>query len=279
MYKHSSLNSMRPFLLAVLVLGAGCASQSMKHGGKIDNAALLLRYDENNRKPSPIVEYLGRSPEVLLYPDGLFMISDSCQAEGKPKSPWLAGHLTPNQLTNLLAGLCSMEGFWGLQKRYVLVRGYDLPSCHVTLRIPGRPEKTVGVVGWMSTNSAPCVVTQKLGTGEPPKEFVEFAEALTRIRPDGLGAWDPGYLEIEFSDYSNALGTLKWPAKWPSLNSPLVRERWGDKIMIFPSERAPELDAFLATRSDYTAVLIDDWKTAVGYRWPLPGEKKWTPLK
>jgi hypothetical protein len=270
---------MRPILLAVLALCSSCTTESTTRR-QVDPEALLRRYVENNQKPSPIVEYRGGLVEVLVYPDGLFMVADEGSAEGQPKSRWQAVNLSPTQLTNVLAGLCSKEGFWRLNERYVLARGYDLPRCYVRLRIPEHPEKTVGVVGWISAGSAPFVLKERVGTGKPPQEFVDFVGALTRIRPEGLHPWDPGYVEIEFSDYGNALGRpLKWPAEWPSLQSPLVRERWGSKTMIFPSELVIELDAFLAKRTDHTAVLIDDWKTSVGYRWPLPAEMKQTTLK
>ena len=254
------------FLLASLALGTGCISQQTRHGGQIDIAALLLRYDENNRKPSPLVEYVGRLPEVLIYPDGLFMVTDGNCTEGKPKSRWLAVHLSPTQLTNILAKLCSHEAFWTLENRYNLVRGYDLPACQVTLRIPGQREKRVGVVGWMEN--------QYLDTEKPPQEFVDFVEALSSIRPEGLHVWDPGYVEVQFWDYGYAPGrSLKWPTKWPSLRSQLVHDKWDGKVMIFPSHLVRDLDAFLATGSDYSAVLIDGWKTTASYRWPIPGEQ------
>jgi hypothetical protein len=263
-----------PFiLLAALVLYASsCTTEPTRHG-LIDAEVLLRRYHDNRQKPLPIVTYVGNAKEVLLYPDGLFMVTDEWRAEGQP-SRWLAVRLSPTQMTNLIAGLCAKEGFWKLENRYVLARGYDLPVCNVSLRIPGRPEKRVGVIGWLSGGSAPFVLKERLGDGKPPKEFADFVDDLTRIRPEGLQVWDPGYVEVEFSDYSYALGTLKWPADWPSLRSPLVHEKWGSKIMIFPSELVTDLDGFLAKRSDYTAVLIGGWKTAVGYRWPLPGENE-----
>jgi hypothetical protein len=113
-----------------------------------------------------------------------------------------------------------------------------------------------------------------------PNEFREVTTLLSKIRPSSSVPWDPGYVELGFADYSYAPGpSIKWPSNWPPLTSPLVRDLKGlviQKVMIFPSEYLTELDAFLKKEPELGAVLIGNWKTSVGYRWPLPAEKSWT---
>lgn len=263
-------------LLLVLigaVLSAGCAAHHTRHAGEIDVKALLARYDENNQEPVPVVEYMiDAYPQVLIYPDGLLLTTAGDSAESP--SGRLTARLPGNVLTNILEDLSAHEGFWKLEDRYRLTRWTDQPGCHVTLRIAGRPPKTVGVYGRM-TNQHP-------EDKKPPQDFVDMVAALSRIRAQGLKAWDPGYVEVEFWDYSYAPGrSVKWPTSWPSLSGPLTRhvKEYNSKIMIFPSELLPKLDALLAQRSDYSAVLIDGWKAAVSYRWSMPGEKKWTSFR
>lgn len=261
------------FLVVALVLGTGCAGHQTRHAWEIDPKAFLACYEENNQAPVPVAEYMiDAYPQVLIYPDGRLLVPDTNPAESS--SGLLTVRLSPSSLTNVLEDLSAHEGFWKLENRYRLTRWTDQPDCHVTLRIPGHSEKTVGVYGRMTK--------KHLEDADPPQDFVEMVAALRRLRPEGLKAWDPGYVEVEFWDYSYAPGrSVEWPGSWPSLNGPLTREvkEYNIKVMIFPSELLPKLDSLLAQRSDYSAVRIAGWKAAVSYRWSMPGEKKWTSFR
>jgi hypothetical protein len=104
---------------------------------------------------------------------------------------------------------------------------------------------------------------------------------LERLTPREITPWDPGYVEVYWSDYSYAPNqSLVWPEDWPGLSSPLTRQgKAGDLIkyyLVFPSSKVAELDRLLARRPQLGAILIDGWKGSAHYRWPLPNEKRWS---
>ncbi|HMG05689.1 MAG TPA: hypothetical protein VK581_09510 [Chthoniobacterales bacterium] len=103
---------------------------------------------------------------------------------------------------------------------------------------------------------------------------------LKSLIPAHTAPWDPGYVEIGWSDYSYASErSLVWPKEWPGLTGPLARKVKGwviEWIVLFPSSRVDELDRFFARRPEMGAMLVDGEKLSGGYRWPLPSEKAWS---
>lgn len=269
----------RAITLSTLVIVGGCRTERPTTGitaqaGKdivFDVPALLARYQNNNKHTIPIVSYMCDGvPVVVIYPDGT--VITTARPSDRSRSGLLVAQFSNEELVELLANIASNEGLWGLSSSYRLSRASDQWTHNVTVRIDGRPEKKVSVYGNPNL-AAP-------GDTIAPVEFQKFIESLQEIRPKGLKPWDPGYVEVSFSDYSYAPEkSVQWPGSWPSLTSPLVRGVKGwviEKVMIFPSQNLAQLDSLLEESPGLRAIEINGWKASVDYHWPLPGEKYWT---
>lgn len=206
-------------------------------------------------------------PIFVLFPDGRLIVGDT-----ESKRPMTA-LLSDAEMADVLSKISGITGLWGLFQKYDLFPATNQPLHILTLRLPRRTERHVEVHGPLDApreNSVP-----------PPRAFADFLELLPTLQPDGMEPWDPGYVEINWADYSHAPDPpVPWPEGWPTLNSSLVRP--GDDVspiryhMAFPSSLLDSLDHLLAARSRRGAILIDGWKASAHYRWPLPNEKEWT---
>jgi hypothetical protein len=214
----------------------------------------------------------GGIPLFLLYPDGRLFVG---RLESKRPDFAL---LSASELSEVLSKISRIaEGLWGLSGDYDLspngVVISDQPMHVLTLRVPGKQEIRVSVYGNLDTPLQ--------GSLLPPKAFTTLLKLLPTLIPKKMLPWDPGYVEIHWSDYSYAPDpSVLWPRAWPGLSSPLVRRGTeGDGIkyfMVFPSSMLDDLERVLASRAQCGAVLIDGWKGNANYRWPLPNEKKWS---
>lgn len=275
-------------VLLVLAFSAGLSAQAEE----FNLAELQKAYAANNAEALPAVSlmYYG-TPLFLLYPDGRLLVGNPLS-----KRPGFT-RLTDHDFQILTSSLASLDAFWRLSAYYNLAPNMSDQPLHVlTLRLPGRPEKSVSVYGALDapfpTPAPPPAFTTLLlhSTGRtqgerqssaPPPAFTAMLRLLERLTPRELTPWDPGYVEIYWSDYNYAPDeSLPWPKDWPGLSSPLVRRGKADDLikycLVFPSSKVAELDQLLASRPGLRAILIDGWKGSANYRWPLPNEKKWS---
>lgn len=232
-----------------------------------DQARLQRVYAANNSDELPLVSWMDWGiPKFVLYADGTIIA-----AEQAPKKGLVSMQLGADELQRLLSSLSTQEAFWSLGSKYELSRASDQPLSVVTVRIPGKKRKSVSVYGRLQPRSA--------DGSKPPEAFMQFIDALAAQTSGRMTRWDPGYVEILWSDYGYAPDRpLPWPAEWPGFESPLVRSTNIElipKIMIFPSSELPALDDFLAQRPERGAILINGRKMSAHYRWPIRSEKKW----
>jgi hypothetical protein len=233
---------------------------------------LQRAYAANNKEQLPTVSLMDwGTPLFLLYPDGRLLVGSH-----RSKRPDFAS-LSESELSEVLSRISRVKGLWSLSANYDLSPSgttvSDQPLLVLTLRVPGLKEKHVSVYGNLE---APFP-----GSSHPPEAFATLLRLLPALIPKDMQPWDPGYVEIYWSDYGYAPDpSAAWPKTWPGLSSPLVRRGKDDGLikyfMIFPSSMVAELDRFLAGRPQRGAVLIDGWKGSANYRWPLPNEKKWS---
>ncbi len=270
---------MRAALFAAMVLIGGCTTDVRRTQRHSDDAVsssfnvplLMAGYQQNNQHEVPVVSYMiYGTPQILVYPDG--KVLTKAGPEEKGRSGLALAQLSSNELAAVLASVASVTGFYSLSNMYRLSRWSEQPLHTLSVRLPGRPEKSVSVYGRLE-KPRPDDMTA-------PPEFLNLIAVFLSIHPKPSSPWNPGYVEIGFADYSYAPDpSLQWPASWPSLSSPLVRDVKGwviKKVMVFPSQRLKELDSFLKREPERGAILIGDWKACASYRWPLPGEKYWT---
>lgn len=298
----TSRKYMRIALLAILILLVACSDQPTSVDSKsksrpevgfdarkptsvvtfsgplseieFDIPKLQALYRENNRQEAPLVSYMMATiPILLIYPDGTFIVGSTNSAANP--SGLLTAKVSRDRLRDILDELAAFDEFWKLKEGYSLSEATDQIAYIVAIRVPGREPKSVWVYGEPIPPDEPDL--------KPPPAYSDIVDCLTTIRPEGLKPWDPGYVELYFADYGYAPeASLRWPESWPTLDSPLARPVKGliiQHLLVFPTERLPELDAFLKQRRETGAILIDDWKSSAHYRWSLPGEKKWTSHK
>jgi hypothetical protein len=266
------LTNMRLSVSAILLPLAMC-QPGLSQSEPYSVPDLQRAYAANNREQRPTVSLMDwGTPLFLLYPDGRLLVGSH-----RSNRPEFAP-LSDSELSDVLSKISRIaEGLWGLSGDYDLspngVVISDQQTHVLTLRVPGMQEIRVSVYG----NLDPPLE----GSLSPPKAFTTLLKLLPTLIPNRTQPWDPGYVEVYWSDYSYAPDlSVPWPKAWPGLSSPLVRRgKEGDMIryfMVFPSSMLDDLERVLASRAQRGAILIDGWKGHANYRWPLPNEKKWS---
>jgi len=230
-------------------------------------------YAANNHHDVPLVSWMegGGAPGVrfLLFANGDVLVPNARAKSGLGKS-----RLSPERLRAVLAKLEAQNKFWALSSRYadpdLIVEG---PDAAISLRLPKKPAITVTVDAALTAGESDQL---------PPRAFVECINLLKTFIPAYTTPWDPGYVEIGWSDFSYARErSVAWPKEWPGLTGPLARKVKGwviQWIVLFPSSRVDELDRFFARhwKLQTMPILVDGRKLSGSYRWPLPSEKAWS---
>src|ERR1041385_8242227 len=230
-------------------------------------------YAANNRQDVPIVQWTegGGAPGVkfLLFANGELLVPNAHAKSGLGTS-----RLSPESVRAIVTKIAAQDKFWALSSRYddpnVII---ELPDNSISLRLPEKRTITVTVDAALTAGSS---------TQRPPRAFVECMNLLKTFIPAHTIPWDPGYVEIGWSDFSYARErSIAWPKGWPGLTGPLARKVKGwviQWIVLFPSSRVDELDRFFARHweKQTMAILVDGRKLSGSYRWPLPSEKAWS---
>jgi hypothetical protein len=241
--------------------------------GPINVEQIKKAYAANNRHDVPLVSWMegGGAPGVkfLLYPDGELLVPNS-----RAKSGLGTVRISPERLRSILAQIEAQDEFWTLSSRYE-VPGVilELPDNRISLHLPRRRAITVSVDAALTTGQSKQL---------PPRAFTNCLNLLKSLIPPHTIPWDPGYVEIDWADFSYGRGRSQvWPKQWPGLKGPLARRVKGwviDWIVLFPSSRVTELDTFFARHWELQTIpiLVDGRKLSGSYRWPLRGEKAWS---
>jgi hypothetical protein len=255
------------FTAAMLV---GVAAHAVTAAEAINVEQIKKAYAENNRHDVPIVLWTegGGAPGVrfLLFANGDVLVPNASAKSGLGKS-----RLSAEEVRSVVAKLSAQPGFGTLALRYTDPNAIvELPDNTISLRLPKKLPITVTVDAALTSGSS----------DRTPRAFIECMNLLKTFIPAHTTPWDPGYVEIGWSDYSYARErSLAWPKEWPGLTGPLARKVKGwviQWIVLFPSSRVDELDKFFARRSEMGAILVDGRKLSGDYRWPLSSEKAWS---
>ena len=234
---------------------------------------LKKAYAANNRHDVPIVAWTegGGAPGVkyLLFSSGQLIVQNA-----RAKSRLGTSRLSAASVRAVVAKLEAQDEFWTLSPTYrdpnIIL---ELPDNTISLRLPHKRPITVTVDAALTVGQSKQV---------PPKAFVDCIKLLKSLKPAHTTPWDPGYVEIGWSDFSYARErSIAWPREWPGLTGPLARQVKGaviQWIVLFPSSRVDDLDRFFARhlKLQTMAILVDGKKLSGYYRWPLPSEKAWS---
>lgn len=252
----------------VLLLGAATAVTAAQ---PMNVEQIKKAYAANNKHDVPLILWTegGGAPGVkfLLFANGDVLVPNARAKSGLGKA-----RLSPESVRATIAKVEAQEKFWTLSSRYadpnVIL---ELPDNTISVRLPKKRAMTVTVDAALTSGSS---------SQRPPRAFIDCMRLLKTLIPPQTTPWDPGYVEIGWSDYSYARErSVVWPKEWPGLTGPLARKVKGwviQWIVLFPSSRVDELDRFFARGSEMGATLVDGKKLSGGYRWPLPSEKAWS---
>jgi hypothetical protein len=254
-------------ILVVVAIHAATAA------GPINVDDIKKAYAENNRHDVPIVLWTegggASGVKFLLFANGELLVPNA-----RAKSRLGMSRLSTEAVRAIIAKLAAQDRFWTLSSTYddpnIIL---EVPDNSISLRLPKKRPITVTVNAALTSGSS---------SRRPPTAFVECMNLLKTFIPAQTAPWDPGYVEIGWSDFSYARErSVAWPKEWPGLTGPLARKVKGwviQWIVLFPSSRVDELDRFFARhRKLQTMPIVVDGKRLAGdYRWPLPSEKAWS---
>jgi hypothetical protein len=249
------------------------AAHAVTAAAPINVEQIKKAYAANNRHDVPIVLWTegGGAPGVkfLLFANGELLVPNA-----RAKSRLGTTRLSPEGVRAIVAKLAAQDKFWALSSRYddpnIIL---ELPDNTISLRLPKKRPITITVDAALTSGSS---------SRRPPRAFVECMNLLKTFIPAHTIPWDPGYVEIGWSDFSYARErSIVWPKEWPGLTGPLARKVKGwvtQRIVLFPSSRVDELDRFFARhwKLQTMPILVDGKKLSGDYRWPLPSEKAWS---
>ncbi len=253
---------------AVMLIGV--TAHAVTAAQPINIEQIQKAYADNNRHDVPIVLWTegGGAPGVrfLLFANGDVLVPNAHAKSGLGKS-----RLSAEEVRSVVAKLSAQPGFGTLARSYTARNAsVELPDNTISLRLPKRFPVTVTVDAALTTGSS----------DRTPRAFIECINLLRTFIPAHTTPWDPGYVEIGWSDFSYARERPRaWPKEWPGLTGPLARKVKGwviQWIVLFPSARVNELDRFFDSELQMRPILVDGKKLSGGYRWPLPSEKAWS---
>ncbi|MBS0632112.1 MAG: hypothetical protein JSS11_09380 [Verrucomicrobia bacterium] len=110
-----------------------------------------------------------------------------------------------------------------------------------------------------------------------PDALRQILLKIDRMRQAAGREWLPAKIEVSFNDYEHSRDKpILWPREWPGLYDATSRKNgFGHYSVFVPSSEWPKLRAFLATRPERGAVMIDLNLMAPTVRFPFPGESAW----
>lgn len=149
-------------------------------------------YAQNNQESLPVVSLMKwGTPLFVLYSDGRLVAGD--QNSRRPRFTQLSEY----EMADVMSKISTVEGLWSISADYNLTPNTSDQPLHVlTLRIPGKIQKSVSVYGNLD-NPSPT-------DPRPPKAFMSVLDLIAKLTPPKMKPWDPGYIEVYWGDYSYA---------------------------------------------------------------------------
>ena len=205
------------------------------------------------------------SPRFALYDDGLVIYASG---DREPEKAYLFKKLSSEELNGLVNRLNLDRKLGGLDgKVFTSLSATDQPRNILCYRVNGK-RKAVEVYG-PPHHKEPG----NPGVDEIPLAFLDIFDFLTTFHARGESTWLPAKIEVMIWPFDNSLGEpMPWPREWPGIDDPRTRKRGNDSYSIYlDSRHFPDFLTMLRSMSGSQALLLDDKKWAVSYRFPFPG--------
>lgn len=220
---------------------------------------VLLVYERN-----PWLMVIGSdSPIFGLYDNGLVIYESGKEATA---SRFLASSLAPEELQTLLNSLDLEKLFPKYDGQMInATNDTDQPTIELYY-FEGDAPRAVAAYGAARTDET---VRERI-----PKPFLQVFDALTSFEAEDASPWLPEFIEVMFWPYEYAPeDSLPWPAEWPGLDDSRTIDRGDGSFSVYlPSSELERFLAFLKSRGQRQAVLVDGRKCAISFRIPFPGE-------
>ncbi len=267
--KYSTLFCLSVFIFFSLPLSLP-AEEGLKnsHPGSRPSAVLIER--------NPWLTVPGSDmPRVVLYDDGTLIC---LKKYDKDHPVYMVKVLDRNSLKELRNSVCLTDNFMKLDRYYRLTDITDITGVEIYMS-DGKRFKAVSVYGLRQKTSELPAAWPPYEMQYPdrlPDEFVKIYNAMTDIGYQDAGVWTPAYIEILIWLYEHSPEKpLPWPEKWPSPEDPLTRKHGNLYSLYMDGTKLGDLKIFFSKLKQNQAVLIDERKWSLSYRFVFPGESVW----
>ena len=276
------LGALRTILLLASLCLTSCSTAKRAETEQIEQQAIQPRADQvlfferpltlaaarKSDVPSPLVVLLDSdpwaavigsdSPTFALYEDGTVI--------QRTTTGFITARLTDKEVRQLLDRL-DLRALSQSYGRFEAEVATDQPEQDL-LAYWGEKPVFVSVYGSLKDDK----VRSKM-----PQEVNAAYDVLSSFKHLESRAWLPASVEVMIWPYENAPEpSISWPEDWPRLDDPQNVRRGGNSFSIFmPSQKLPELRAFLKRKSEKGAIEIDGQKWSAAIRFPFPHEKLW----
>lgn len=199
------------------------------------------------------------SPTFAYYENGLTIYWD--ENEGK-YGAYKTVRLNTKSGQKLV--LSQLIPLLNIKEEYSLTNWTDQTIQNLYFNVNG-VEKNITVYGDLRKN--------KDVRSKAPKKLLKVFDSLFYFKHNQSKNWTPKYIEVMVWPYGYAPDkSIVWPKSWPNIESKSTRKRGESYSIYLPYERKKEFKAFMSTRSEKAAVLMNGKKWAVSTRIPFPHE-------
>ena len=212
-------------------------------------------------------------PSLVVYEDGEVLYRKG----GDLHSEYLHRRLDADALRAVKDRLAATD-LSDVKSWYDLAPGVtDMPTTFLYVKAAGRVRK-IRLYG-MSAKGTLLASTRYPTDVKPeavPDQVGELREYLRSLTlPDGV-PWTPRYIEVSLQPYEYAPdASIHWPKKWPGLRSSrTTKDEYGYSIYL-DWQQHEELSAFLRSRKEKGAIVIDGRKWSASLNWVIPREPDW----
>ena len=197
------------------------------------------------------------SPTFALYSDGTLIYFN----KGK-------GYFSIKLNKNKLQEYIPDESFKKLDNSYFSASSTDQPI-NIILYFENDDIFSVSVYGDLRSKDDARKLT--------PDTFLNVYDKLIETKNIKGTIWIPDYIEVMIWPYEySPEEPMKWPSNWPDINNIMTRKRGNDSYSIYlDSKYYNDFVKLLRSMKEKQAILINNKKWAVSYRFPFPCEDIW----
>jgi len=214
-------------------------------------------------------------PSLVVYEDGEVLYRKGGDVRGE----YLHHRLDPDALRAVKDRLAATD-LREVKSWYDLAPGVtDLPTTFLYVKTAGRVRR-IRLYGMSAAGSTLLASTRFRTEAQPdavPDQVGELREYLRSLTLAEGVPWTPRYIEVSLQPYEYAPdASIHWPKKWPGLRSSrTIKGEYGYSIFL-DWQQHEELSAFLRSRKEKGAIVIDGRKWSASLDWVIPREPHWS---